>query len=102
MVDPNWFCLFNTDLSDKTIVKGNLRVKLAMEDFSSLSIDKSDTKRVNLVTQIDDENIKISIILENSKKATECHEYLQYNLKQCTARTCDRIQSFLLSHFKDQ
>jgi len=36
MGDPNWFCLFKTDFSDKANVKGNLRVKISIEEVSAL------------------------------------------------------------------
>jgi len=98
MGDPNWFCLFKTDFSDKQNPQGNLRVKMRIEDIASLSMDKSDPKRVNIITSIEEEQVKISLIMENSKKAVECHEYLQYNIKQCSTRTCERIEAFLQSH----
>jgi hypothetical protein len=55
MGDPNWFCLFKTDFSDKANPRGNLRVKMSIEEITSLSMDKSDPKRVNVFTSIDDE-----------------------------------------------
>jgi hypothetical protein len=101
MGDPNWFCLFKTDFSDKSSVKGYLRVKISIEEISSLSMDKSDNKRVNLITQIEEEKVKISLIMDNPKKAVEFHDYLQYNIKQCVTRTCERVEAFLHSHLKD-
>lgn len=98
MGDPNWFCLFKTDFSDKQNPRGNLRVKMLIEDIASLSMDKSDPKRVNIITSIEEEQVKISLIMDNAKKAVECHEYLQYNIKQCSTRTCERIEAFLQSH----
>jgi hypothetical protein len=102
MGDPNWFCLFKTDFSDKNNIKGNLRVKILIEDLTALTMDKSDPKRVNLLTQISEEQVKISLIMETPKKAVECYEYLQYNCKQSLSRTCERIEAFLQSHLKDQ
>lgn len=55
MGDPNWFCLFKTDFSDKNNIKGILRVKILIEDLTALTMDKSDPKRVNLLTQISEE-----------------------------------------------
>lgn len=52
MGDPNWFCVFKMDFTDKQNIKGNLRIKIAYSDFNSIQIDKSDIKRINLLTQI--------------------------------------------------
>jgi hypothetical protein len=33
MGDPVWLCLFNADFSDKSSIKGNLRVKIKIADI---------------------------------------------------------------------
>ena len=55
MGDPNWICIFKPEASDNKVQRGNLRIKLSIDQITSISIDKSDIKRVNLFTQIQDE-----------------------------------------------
>jgi hypothetical protein len=46
MADPIWLCLFKADFTDKANIKGDLRVKIKLEDFRELTVDTKDPKKV--------------------------------------------------------
>ena len=52
MGDPNWFCLFKSDFSDKNNIKGNLRVKISISDIQDIHLDKMDAKRINIQASV--------------------------------------------------
>lgn len=54
MGDPTWMCLFKPDLSDRSTVKGNLRVKILIEDIEELSVEKREPQRLNMAFRLKD------------------------------------------------
>lgn len=52
MGDPIWLCLFKADFSDKKTVRGNLRVKMRIQDFEEVQIDKLEQKRLNFAYKL--------------------------------------------------
>ena len=49
MGDPVWLCLFKADFSDQNVVRGNLRIKVLIENLEEIQIDPKEPKRL-LVT----------------------------------------------------
>lgn len=54
MGDPVWLCLFKADFTDKSTVRGNLRVKVRIQDIEELQIDKIELKRLNFTIKVKD------------------------------------------------
>jgi len=48
MGDPVWLCLFRADFTEKDVVKGNLRVKVKIDDIKDVSLDKVEQKKLNM------------------------------------------------------
>ena len=74
MGDPTWLCLFRADFSDKNNVKGNLRVKIKVQDLDEIAIDKDDPKRLNISIvfgQKLEHNSRISLIFDTIQKTIE-------------------------------
>ena len=67
MGDPVWLCLFNADFSDKSSIKGNLRVKIKIADIQVLNFEKNDAKRLNVIFKDHTlgENLQISLHFES-------------------------------------
>lgn len=49
MGDAIWLCLFKADFSDKKTVRGNLKIKMRIQDFEEVTLDKNDTKKMAFV-----------------------------------------------------
>lgn len=52
MGDPFWLCLFKADFSDKSNIKGDLRVKISISKISDITFDKNDSKKINLIVEL--------------------------------------------------
>lgn len=74
MGDPTWLCLFRADFADKNNVKGNLRVKIKVQDLDEIAIDKDDNKRLNISIvfgQKLEHTSRISLIFDTIQKTIE-------------------------------
>lgn len=78
MGDPVWLCLFNADFSDKSSIKGNLRVKIKIADIQSLTFDKNDAKRLNVIfkEQTLGEILQISLHFESILQAKNLRDFV--------------------------
>lgn len=106
MGDPVWLCLFKADFSDKSTVRGNLRVKVRIQDIDEIAIDKIEPKRLNIdfkvITKVNLENVenkaRCSLYFDTPQKTEESRGFLEFNRKSVGARQSEKVEHWLAAN----